>query len=737
MNNQNSNSEFKNSRRQFLKSTSGVLFCLSLPFGLSTVISCQEEKNQKSLTKLQRAGRGKGQEVSIWVQIHENDTLTIFNPTNEMGQGSMTALAVLIAEELDADWSKVHLEHSPVDADSYGAPGRRGNSMMTVGSRTVTGYFDILRQAGAQARYVLISNVAKHWNVPINELTTEPNKVVHQKTNKRISYGEITSFLKPLEEIPEIPLGRLKKANDFRLIGKVANRFDIPSKVDGSAMYAIDVQITDMVYGVISRSPVNGSSPELKNEEVIRDMNGVLDIVKLKHGIGITASTIEQALKAKKELQIVWSTEAKAESHTSEDAYTEYNKVASSNVANGNVVLNEGNFQRAYQTAAKTYSSDYKNDYICHAQMEPLNAIVSIAKDNSSAEVWVGTQAPSRNQSTVAKMLGIDKSKVTIHRQYLGGGFGRRATSDWVEEAVQLAQATKRTVKLIWTREDDIQYGMFRPMSLQRIQAGVDQVGNITSWQHTIVGTGGGLLATGAKSQYYTLPNQHIEVRNIDHGVRTKHWRGVGHGPNKFAIEAFIGELAADQNIDPFDFRMQLMKNHPRAQKVLQTVADMANWKKSPAPQGRGKGIAFAERSGSLAACVCELSVNREDGTIKVHNLWASLDAGVVVQPDNVIAQMEGGLIMGISSVLKERITFKKGIVQQSNFHDYSILRMNEVPESIKISIIPSTEKPTGVGESAIPIIGGAIANAFASLTGKRIRHLPFTQKKVLEVLKS
>ena len=266
------------------------------------------------------------------------------------------------------------------------------------------------------------------------------------------------------------------------------------------------------------------------------------------------------------------------------------------------------------------------------------------------------------------------------------------------------------------------------------MQASVDKAGNISAWWHIIAGTGSRLLASGANTDYYTFPNQRIEVRNVDHGIRTKHWRAVGHGPNKFAIEAFIDEIAADQKVDPFDFRMRLMKDFPRAQTVLKTVAEMANWG-SPLPEGRAKGLAFAERSGSLGACVCEISLDRASGKIKVHHIWASLDAGVVVQPDNVIAQMEGGLIMGLSSIMMERISFKNGVVQQSNFHDYPILRMADTPESIEVKIIPSTESPTGIGESAIPIIGGAVANAFGNLTGKRLRHLPFTTDKVKAVL--
>lgn len=734
MKNNDAIATIKNDRRQFIKNVSGALFYISVPFGISLASSCKDE-NSKEKDQEDYVGK----EVNIWVQIHENDTITLVNPANEMGQGSMTALAVIIAEELDADWSKIQIEDSLVDAERYGSPGFSGkNSMITAGSRTVMSYYDMLRQAGAQARYCLLSNVAKHWNIPIQELSTEPNIVVHNLSNKRISYGEIAAFLKPLENIPEIPTEQLKKPKDFRIIGKEAARLDIPEKVNGSATFGIDVQLPNITYAVISRSPVNGSTPNLINEEVIRNKDGVLDIVKLDHGIGIIAESIEKALKAKSALEIEWSTGAKAEGHTSNEAYVEYEKTASDTSIDDKAIINKGDIKRALRTGSKTYSSDYKNDYIYHAQMEPLSATISIAKDGSSAEVWVGTQSPVRTLHMIAEMLDLEVSQVTMHRCFMGGGFGRRADSDWVSETVQLAKKAtiKRPVKLIWTREDDVQYGMFRPMSLQRMRASVDSSGNVIGWQHIIVGTGGRLLSSGAKTDFYTFPNQHVEVRNIDHGIRTRHWRAVGHGPNKFAIEAFVDELATDQNVDPFDFRIQLMKNHPRAQKVLQTVADMADWK-SPASKGRAKGIAFAERSGSLAACVCELSLNTENGKIEIHQLWASLDAGVVVQPDNAIAQMEGALLMGMSSILKEQITFKNGAVQQSNFHDYPILRMDEIPQSIEIKLIASDEKPTGIGESGIPILGGAIANALAKLTGKRIKHLPFTPASVLEVLKS
>jgi isoquinoline 1-oxidoreductase beta subunit len=335
----------------------------------------------------------------------------------------------------------------------------------------------------------------------------------------------------------------------------------------------------------------------------------------------------------------------------------------------------------------------------------------------------------------VAKHLGIPFSEVNLHTCYLGGGFGRRSMSDYIIEAIGLSKAVQKPVKLLWTRTDDIQYGAFRPISLQRLEAGIDANGKINAWKHVVIGTGGGLLGSGADIPFYDIPNKHIEVKNIDHGVRTKHWRAVGHGPNKFAIETFLDEIAQTQNIDPFLLRKELMKNHPRELKVLETVAKMSDWG-GEIQEGRARGIGFAERSGSLAAGVCEISLDKTSGKIKVHKIWTALDAGIVVHPDNAKAQVEGSLVMGLSSVLMESITFKNGQVQQSNFHDYPILRMEDAPEQIDIEIIPSQIAPSGIGEAGLPFMGAIVSNAFAALTGKRLRHMPFTPERVREVLR-
>ena len=676
-------------------------------------------------------------QITAWVRLQPNGQVIIYNPAAEMGQGSMTALAVLIAEEMDVDWSDVHIEFSPIEPTVYGVGwgGGLGGSMITVGSRTVRSYYQALRQAGAQARYVLLHSVAEKWNVPMKELTTKPSIVVHRSSGREITYGEISNFIKSPESIPQIPEDQLKQPAQFRLIGKNIPRFDLPAKVDGTAIFSIDVHPPEMVYGVVSRSPVNGARPNEINESTIRAIPGVIDMLVLDYGVGIVADSWETASKAKRELQIQWSDDSSARTHRSDDAYNDYLKMADSNTT-GRIITDKLNVTQALSEAVKTYKVDYFNDYAYHAQMEPLNAVVSVAPDGASAEAWVGSQAPDGARSEIASILGIDISKVTFHPCYLGGGFGRRSMADYVSEATILSKAVKKPVKLIWTREDDVQYGAFRPQSLQRMQAGVDANGSISAWWHIISGTGGGLLTSGVDTPFYDLPCQKIELRGIDHGVRTKHWRSVGHGPNKWAIEAFIDEIAVDLGKDPYTFRQQLMKDSPRALKVLDTAASMSRWG-TDVPDGRARGIAFAERSGSLSAGVCELSVDRQSGMIRIHHIWTALDAGVVVQPDNAVAQMEGAVLFGLSSVLSERISFMDGRVQQSNYHDYPILRIADAPETLEVEIVPSHEPPSGIGEAGLPVVGGMVANAFAKLTGKKIRHMPFTPDRVLAALQT
>lgn len=715
-------------RRQFLKSSGGVALFIGVSGILPQLASCSDPKAV--------AAQLEKQELTAWVQLTRDGQIIIYNPAAEMGQGSMTALPVLFAEEMDADWSRVRVEFSPQNSEVYGSPGWSPGSklMFTVGSRTTNSYYKLMRMAGAQARYILLYSTAKHWGVSISELSTSKSVVTHQKTNKSISYADLIPFLAIPENLSDFSEVNLKDPAEFNLIGKEIQRTEIPSKVDGSAQFAIDLQFPGMVYGVLERGNLHGAKPTLINEKELLAQEGLVKIVPFEYAIGIIAKTLEQALQFKKMLKIEWS-DAQASGFNSDTVFSDYEKIALRSKL-GKTIVEKGNIKNALTDSARIYSADFKNDYVYHAQMEPLNAVIQVSKDRKSAEVWVGSQQGPDTKLGVPDILGIPPENVTVHLQYLGGGFGRRSMNDFVEECAYLAkEIAPRPVKLIWTREDDLTYGAYRPMSLQRLKVSTDQNGEITGLYHCIVGDGGHLVAGGVRNDYYDIPNQFAEWREASHGIRLKHWRSVGHGPNKFAIECMLDEVAKREGLDPLVLRRKLMTNAPKALATLEKAAEISEWE-TPPTEGRAKGMAFAEH-GSLGTGVCEISVNTDTGKIMVHRFWIALNAGLIVQPDNVKAQMEGGVIMGISSVLREKISVKDGKIQQTNFNDYQLLRMQDSPESIEVALLNSPETPQGVGETATPMVAGAIANAFLALTGKHLRHLPFSPDRVLEVLNS
>ncbi len=716
-------------RRQFLKSSSSVALFIGVSGILPQLVSCKNRKKLQETINKQR--------LTAWVELAEDGHVTIYNPAAEMGQGSMTSLPVLFAEEMDADWSLVKVAFSPQESAIYGSDGwgPNGKVMLSAGSRITFGYYSIMRKAGAQARYILLYSVAKKWNVPITELSTENGIVIHEKENKSIGYGAIVPFLEIPEQLPEFTEDQLKSPASFRLVGKDLERTEIPEKVNGKAKFAIDLKLPDMVYGVLERGKVHGAKPIIKNEEEILALDGVLKVVPFEYAIGVVATTLSKALAAKKQLEIEWG-KAIASGFNSQEAYGAYEKIADQN-KNGQVLTEIGNTKSAFRSAAKTYTADFKNDYVYHAQMEPLNAMVKVMEDKQSAEVWVGSQQGFDSKLGVPQHLGIPPEHVNINLQYLGGGFGRRSMTDFVLECTSLAATMPGIpVKLLWTREDDVTYGAFRPLTLQRLRASTDTNGKITGFSHIVVGDGGNLVASGIKNEHYDIANQYAEWREVSQGIRLKHWRAVGHGPNKFAIECMLDEIAHDQGIDPVELRRRLMSKSPRALATLEKAVAMSKWNE-PSIAGRAKGMAFLERSGSLGTGVCEISLDTKTGKIKVHHFWNAVDAGVIVQPDNVKAQMEGGILMGISSVLYEQITIVDGAVQQSNFNDYQILRMQDIPETVETEMIASSEHPQGVGESGTPLVACAIANAFLKLTGKPLRHLPFTPERVLQVLQA
>ncbi len=711
------------SRRGVLAGLGGMSFCMALGVDGFRLIG---EAQANTMANAQ---------VTPWVRIAPDGIVTIYSAGAEMGQGSMTSLALIVAEELDADWSKVKIEFAPADADIYGYTFQNQRMMAIVGSRAVQLYYSNLRTAGAQVRKVLLANAAEKWGVDAATLKTEPGAVVNPANGARLSYGEIAAFGKIPATLPAVDAKELKARKDFRLIGKTIPRRDTPAKVNGSAIYAIDVRLPGMVYATSLHSPVHTGQPESWNDADIKKLPGVIATVRLPNGVAIVAQHFEQAMAARSALKATWKKGA-AESFNSERALEDYVKVHHDAKAQTTEIDKKGDVNAAFAGAAKTHKAEFRSDYGYHAQMEPLNAVVRINAAGDKAEVWEGSQAPDATRNEVAKALGLKPADVTMHQCYMGGGFGRRSLGDYAAECARIAKEVGRPVKLVWTREEDIAHGMFRPQSFQCLEAAQDASGKIVGWKHCVVGEGGVLLHTGIKPLYYDIPNQHIERRGVSHGIRLKHWRAVGHVFNTFAIESLVDQMAADAGMDPLEFRYQRMSITPKAKKCFETVAQMCDWT-AKRPDGRALGVSVTERSGSLGAGVVEISLDRQSGKIRVHKVWAAIDGGVIVTPGPAKANVESAILYGLSSMLHERVTMKDGVVEQSNFHDYNLMRMSDLPEEMHVAFVDVDTRPTGLGEIGNPFIGGAISNAFFKLTGKRLRHMPFTPDRVLATLKA
>jgi isoquinoline 1-oxidoreductase beta subunit len=489
----------------------------------------------------------------------------------------------------------------------------------------------------------------------------------------------------------------------------------------------------------VLEAPVDGAKVEVLNMAEVSNIGGVAKVIPLPFGVAVVGATVEATRAGRNALKVKWDVAGTAAGNTdSAKAKESYARQGKDPSATAITEYKVGDAAAALGGASKTLEAAYWSEYCYHAQMEPLNAVVRFNAAGDQVEIWEGSQAPDLTRDVVAKTLGLKPEQVTHHQCFMGGGFGRRNGGYEATEAALIAREVKRPVKLVWSREEDLAQGRFRPQAFQCLEAATDASGKVTGWKHCVVGDDGGfaLLTGGMKIPYYGVPNQHLELRNIDHGVQIKHWRAVAHVFNVFAIESFIDQLAVDANMDPIAFRIERMGATPKARKCFETVAQLCDWK-APRPAGRAIGVSLTERSGSLGAGVVEISLNRQTGKIKVHKVWVAVDGGQIVTPGPARANIESAILYGLSSVLHERVTLKDGVVEQSNFHDYNLMRMSDVPDEMHVQFVDVDTKPTGLGEIGNPFIAGAISNAVHRLTSKRLRHMPFTPERVLETLKA
>lgn len=689
--------------------------------------------------------------MNPWVTLSTDGTVVILSPAAEMGQGSFTSLPLILADEMDADWAKVRIVPAPPRGKLYGNP-LFGGEQYTAGSASVRGYFDNLRRFGAQVRYVLMENAARHWGVPLEELATEPGVVVHARSGRRLTYGEIAAFAKIPDKAPEVEVEPVAKAQ-FRLIGTDVPRVDVPGKVRGTAPYSIDVQLPGMLYGAILREPVEGAGPRTISDAAARAIEGVVQIVRLPYGVGVLADSPWAAFKAKNALEVTWGREARGWGFSNEKGYEQFAAVARDLSKRGVAWESKGDALAAMERAATVVEGEYRSDYAYHAQMEPLNSVASVSPKGDEAEIWVGTQSQTMAVAAVAKALGIPESRVKFHNLLLGGGFGRRGNRDveFIVDSVLLSKAAGRPVKVIWTREDDVKNGRFRPLYVNRIRAGLDASGRVIAWHHRVVSDEvlafvdpvrfkvskgrDNIAMRGTELPTYAIPDRLSEGLQQSTGMRTAPLRAIGVGQNSFATEVFVDELAARQGVDPVEYRLRLLDRTPlaaRARRVIEEVARMADWGRKRS--GRGLGVAYLDYSGTQLAGIAEVSVDRASGAIRVHRFWCTIDCGVAVQPDNVIAQTESSIVYGLGLALMERIEIEDGRVKQSNFYDYHVPRMTDLPE-LEIKLIQTRNAPTGAGQMATPLVASAISNAVYQLTGARLRQQPMLPERVLAAL--
>ena len=703
------------SRRVFLKSSVAAGGGLLLGFGLPTFVGDVMADEPSAFVP------------NAFIRIGSDGSVTLTMPYVEMGQGTYTSIPMLIAEELEVALSQVRLEHAPPDEKRYGNP-LFGGVQGTGGSTAIRAVWEPLRQAGATARVMLIAAAANRWNVEPSSCHAERGEVVHKTSERRIGYGALAGDAAQLP-IPEKVA--LKRPEEFKLIGTPAKRLDAPSKVNGTAIYGIDVKLPGLKVATLAQSPVFGGRLKSVDDAAAKAVKGVRQVVRLDDAVAVVADHMGAAKKGLAALVIQW--DDGPHSTLSIDAIARDLEKGTLNP--GAVAQNVGDVAQAITGAVTKVDAIYQVPFLAHAAMEPMNCTVEVRKD--SCEVWVGSQVIARAQATAAETTGLPLDKVVVHNHLIGGGFGRRLEIDGVTRAVQIAMHVDGPVKVIWTREEDIQHDMYRPYFFDRMSAGLDAAGMPIAWNHRFAGSS--ILARwappifnngvdpdtidGAINLPYALPNMRVEYLRMEPpGIPTTFWRSVGPSHSVFVVESFMDELAVAAKRDPVDYRRALLDKAPRAKAVLQLAAEKAGWGQ-PLPKGSGRGVALQFVFGTYMAQVAEVEVSK-DGEVRVRRVVCAVDCGSVVNPDTVQAQVQGAVIFGISAALFGQITLKGGRVEQTNFDTYRVLRMNEAPV-IEVHIVKNTEPPGGMGEPGTSAIVPAVTNAIFAATGKRLRTLP------------
>ncbi|MBK6974458.1 MAG: xanthine dehydrogenase family protein molybdopterin-binding subunit [Sterolibacteriaceae bacterium] len=718
------------SRRHFLQRAAGLTLAVYLPAAGAAA--------GRGLAGGKIAGGAKF-EANAFVHIGADDSVTVFAKHLEMGQGSYTGLATILAEELDAAWPQVRVEGAPADAKRYNNL-FWGPTQGTGGSTAIANSWEQLRKAGASARAMLVGAAARRWNVPAGEISVADGVVMHKGSGKKSTFGQLA---KAAGEQPVPAEVTLKDPKDFKLIGKRIPRKDSPDKTTGKAVFTQDIHLPGMLTAAVAHPPLFGAKVKSFDAGKARAVKGVVDVVQIPSGVAVLGHDTWSAKKGRDELVVEWD-ESAAFKLGSAEIMARYREAAK---APGVVARKEGDADQALTAATRKFEASFEFPYLAHAAMEPMNCVVRLNKDGT-CEMWNGEQMHTLDQARVAGLFGLAPEKVSIHSLYAGGGFGRRANkdSDYVLETAQIVKAIsgRAPVKLVWLREDDMRAGYYRPMFYHTLQAALDEQGNPIGWKHRLVGQSimagspfekmtvkdgvDAVSVEGAANLPYQIPNLLVDLHTpTDIGVPVLWWRSVGSTHTAFSTEIFIDELAVAANKDPVHFRLALLGKHPRHAGVLKLAAEQAGWGKPLAPgkagERRGRGVAVHESFNTFVAEVAEVTV-RADGSLTVDRVVVAVDCGVAVNPDVIRAQAEGSVGFALSAVLYNQITLKDGAVEQSNFHDYPQIRMAEMPR-VEVHIVPSAANPTGIGEPAVPPLAPAVANAIAAATGKRLRSLP------------